>query len=93
MTRNDIIAAKDELRTSFKGGRIEVCHGAYDLDDRLVGRMLCVLARYNRFEEGSMHDDGMFIFGGFNFDWRIETIDGTRVLRVWVERDVLNGAT
>ncbi len=90
MTPRQIVALNDELRSSFKGGRIEVRHGPYDLDDRLIGRMLCVLARYNRFEPDSLHDSGQFIFGGFSFQWNIETMEGERVLRVCVERDALH---
>jgi len=92
MSRIDVIQANDVLRTTFKGGRIEVWHGAYDLDDRLIGRMLCVLARYNKFEPDTEHDSGLFIFAGFSFEWRIETENNERVLRVWVNQDVLNGA-
>jgi len=90
MTPAQITQLNDELRTAFKGGRIEVCHGPYELDDRLVGRLLCALARYNKFEPNSLHDSGQFIFGGFSFEWNIESVDGERVLRVWVERDALH---
>jgi hypothetical protein len=33
----------------------------------------------------------LFIFAGFAFEWRIEVEKNERVLRVWVERDVLQG--
>ena len=89
---HDIIAANDELRCHFRGGRIEVCHIGYELDDRLLGRMLCVLAKYDKFEEGSLHDSGHFIFSGYSFAWQILTVDRERVLRVWVTEDALNGA-
>jgi hypothetical protein len=79
----------DLLRTQLKGGRIEVCHGPYELDDRLIGRMLCVLAKYNKFEKNSRHDRGLFIFSGYSFSFNISIVDGERVLRVWVEQDVL----
>ena len=92
MTREETIAANDRLRTLFKGGRIEVCHGPYELDDRTLGRMLCVLGLYNRFDKDSLHDCGTFIFSGFACEWYIEIVDGERVLRVWVADDVLNGA-
>jgi hypothetical protein len=84
-----IIQINDALRKHFIRGRIEVHHGPYDLDSRLIGRMLCVLARYNRFDADSLHDDGLFIFAGFSFAWRIEIENEERVLRVWVERDAL----
>lgn len=89
---SEIIRRNDNLRQHFRGGRIEVCHGPYELEDRIVGRMLCVLARYDKFTPDSLHDEGCFIFGGFAFAWRIETVDGERVLRVWVNEDRLNGA-
>jgi len=44
----------------------------YELDDRLRGRALSVLARYNKFHADSEHDWGTFIFAGFSFEWRIE---------------------
>ena len=44
----------------------------YDLDDRLRGRALSVLARYNTFDPESERDSGVFIFAGFAFEWRIE---------------------
>jgi hypothetical protein len=87
-----IIQLNDELRTGFRGGRVEVHHGPFDLEDRIIGRMLCVLARYESFEPGSLHDNGLFIFAGFAFEWRIEAENGERILRVWVERDVLQSA-
>jgi hypothetical protein len=92
MDKARIIQLNDELRTGFKGGRIEVHHGPYELEDRIVGRMLCVLARYNRFEPESLHDEGLFIFCGFSFAFRIDVENDERVLRVWVERDALQTA-
>lgn len=92
MHREEIIRANDELRNLFKGGRVEVHHGPFDLDDRTIGRMLCVLARYNKFDDESLHDWGTFIFAGYAFVWRIEVEKGERVLRVWVNADALNGA-
>ena len=44
----------------------------YDLDDRLRGRALSVLARYTSFDADSEHDSGVFIFAGFAFEWWIE---------------------
>ena len=46
--------------------------GVYDLDQRLRGRALSVMARYNRFDDSSEHDCGVFIFAGYSFEWRIE---------------------
>ncbi len=74
-----IIALNDQLRTTFKGGRIQMTRSVYDLDNQLRGRALTVLARYNKFHPDSDHDCGIFIFAGFAFEWRIEYrgADGT----------------
>jgi hypothetical protein len=79
MDRRETIAAlNDQLRTTFKGGRVQMTRSVYDLDDRLRGRALAVLARYNSFDADSDHDSGVFIFAGFAFEWRIEyrSVDG-----------------
>jgi hypothetical protein len=70
--RARIIELNDQLRTTFKGGRVQMTRGVYELDDRLRGRALSVLARYNKFAADSEHDRGIFIFSGFAFEWRIE---------------------
>ena len=77
--RKKIAALNDQLRTTFKGGRVQMTRNAYDLDHRLRGRALSVLARYNTFDPESEHDSGVFIFAGFAFEWHIEYrgTDGT----------------
>ena len=67
-----IIALNDRLRTSFRDGRVQMTPSVYELDARLRGRALSVLARYNKFAADSEHDWGTFIFAGFSFEWRIE---------------------
>ena len=67
-----VIELNDQLRTTFKGGRVQMTRSFYDLDDRLRGRALCAMSRYNRFDPDSEHDSGVFIFGGFAFEWQIE---------------------
>jgi len=81
----------DELRQHFRGGRVEVCHGPYAIDDRTMGRMLCAIAQYDRFDPGSLHDEGVLLFAGYSVAWQIEDVDGERVMRVWVNDDALNG--
>ena len=79
MDRRGIIATlNDQLRTTFKGGRVQMTRSVYDLDDRLRGRALSVLARYSSFDADSDHDRGVFIFAGFAFEWWIEyrSVDG-----------------
>ena len=70
--RAKVIALNDRLRTTFNGGRVQMQPSVYDLDPRLRGRALCVMARYNRFDDASEHDCGAFIFAGYSFEWRIE---------------------
>lgn len=70
--RAKIIELNDQLRTTSKGGRVQMTRGVYELDDRLRGRALAVLACYNKFDADSEHDWGTFIFAGFSFEWRIE---------------------
>jgi hypothetical protein len=104
--RDKIIELNDELRTTFKGGRVQMTRCVYDLDERLRGRALSVMARYNKFDTESEHDSGVFIFAGYAFEWRIEyrAKDGTgvspdpadpsmtfRVLTLYALDDVLNG--
>jgi hypothetical protein len=104
--RSKIIELNDQLRTNFKGGRAQMTRGVYDLDDRLRGRALAVMAKYNSFDEDSDHDAGVFIFAGYSFEWHIEyrNSDGKgispdpsdasktfRVLTLYAFHDVLNG--
>jgi Protein of unknown function (DUF3768) len=79
--RDKIIALNDHLRTTFKGGRVQMTPGVYELDDRLRGRALSVLTRYNKFHPESEHDWGTFIFAGYSFEWRIEYrgVNGTGI--------------
>jgi hypothetical protein len=70
--RAKIIELNDQLRTTFKGGRVQMTPGVYQLDARLRGRALSVMSRYKKFDDESEHDCGVFIFAGYSFEWRIE---------------------
>jgi Protein of unknown function (DUF3768) len=70
--RAEIAALNDQLRTTFKGGRVQMTPSVYELDDRLRGRALSVLAQYSKFDPDGEHDWGTFIFAGYSFEWRIE---------------------
>ena len=70
--RTKIIELNDQLRTTFKGGRVQMPASVYDLDDRLRGRALAVMTRYNKFDKDSDHDMGVFVFAGYSFEWHIE---------------------
>lgn len=102
--RAKIITLNDEFRTTFRGGRVQMTPGVYDLEPRIRGRALSVLACYSKFDADSEHDWGVFIFAGFAFEWRIEyrQKDGVgvsedptdpdktlRVLTLWAAEDIL----
>jgi len=104
--RSRIIELNDQLRSGFKGGRVQMTRSVYDLDAQLRGRALAVMARYNKFDADSNHDAGVFIFAGYSFEWHIEyrSNDGDgvsldpsdpsktfRVLTLYLLHDVLNG--
>jgi hypothetical protein len=102
--RVKIIELNDQLRTTFKGGRVQMTPSVYDLEPRLRGRALFVLSKYRKFDPESEHDCGVFIFAGYAFEWRIEyrASDGVsiapdpadpaktlRVLTIYVAEDCL----
>jgi hypothetical protein len=104
-TRSKIIELNDQLRTTFKGGRVQMTSGVYNLDPQLRGRALSVMARFKKFDDSGEHDSGVFIFAGYSFEWRIEYRgkDGTgvspdpsdpertlRVLTLFASGDVLH---
>jgi hypothetical protein len=70
--RAKLIELNDQLRATFKGGRVQMTRSVYDLDERLRGRALSVMARYDKFDADSEHDCGVLIFAGYAFEWRIE---------------------
>jgi Protein of unknown function (DUF3768) len=70
--RAKIIELNDQLRTTFKGGRVQMTPSVYQLEERLRGRALFCMTRCSRFAVDSEHDCGVFIFAGYAFEWRIE---------------------
>jgi hypothetical protein len=99
-----IIELNDRLRSTFKGGRLQFTRNCFELDAGLRGRAAYVMSKYNRFDESSEHDWGVFIFAGYSFEWRIEyrSPDGAgvssdpsdsektlRILTLYVADDVL----
>jgi hypothetical protein len=79
--RSKIIELNDQLRTTFKGGRVQITRDFYELDARLRGRALWVMSRYNKFDDEGEHDRGVFIFAGYAFEWHVEYrgVDGTGI--------------
>ena len=70
--REKIIALNDNLRKTFKGGRVQMTPAVYNLGPQLRGRAIWATARYDRFADDSEHDWGVFIFAGYSFEWHIE---------------------
>jgi hypothetical protein len=70
--RARVIELNDQLRRTFKHGRVQMTPSVYELDARLRGRAFDLLTRYDNFDEQSEHDQGVFIFGGYSFEWQIE---------------------
>ena len=102
--RARIIELNDRLRTTFRGGRVQMTMGLFELGSQIRGRALCALSQYSRFTPDDEHDRGVFIFGGFAFEWQIEyrSVDGfgrspdpadpaktLRVLTLYVVKDLL----
>jgi len=79
--RSKIIELNDRLRTTFRGGRVQMTPTVRDLDPQLRGRALYALSRYNRFADDGEHDWGVFIFAGYAFEWHIEyrAVDGAGI--------------
>ena len=71
-TKVKIIELNDCLRTTFKGGRVQMTTGVHELDPQVRRRALWVMSRYNKFDDESEHDWGVFIFAGYSFEWDIE---------------------
>lgn len=73
-----IIELNDQLRTTFRGGRVQMTPAVYALDPQLRGRALYVLSRYNKFGPDDDHGYGVFIFAGYSFEWQIDyrALDG-----------------
>lgn len=99
-----IVELNDQLRMTFRGGRVQMTPAVRDLDPSLRGRALSVLSRYNKFSGDDDHQGGVFIFAGYSFEWHIEyrALDGTgfsrdpanpdctlRVLTLYLARDLL----
>jgi hypothetical protein len=87
MTRAEVITRNDELRTTFKGGLVLMTPAVWDLDAQIRGRALYRLTLYQAFDEGSDHSEGVFIFAGWTFVWRIEEFAGERSITLMMKDD------
>jgi hypothetical protein len=84
----DEIAANDALRTSLKGGVIELSPSVRELPEWFRGRALIRLALHHE-HINEDHSEGAFTFGGFCFYWMIAVRSGKRILTLSLARDGL----
>jgi hypothetical protein len=87
MTRKQTIAANDELRTQFKGGVVLMTPSVWQLPAELRGRALYRMTLYNKFSPDSDHSEGVFVFAGYSFVWRIATFAGERSITLMMAND------
>ena len=80
MSREDVIAANDLLRTQFKGGMILFTPAVADLPAELRGKALNRLTQYKTFYEDSDHSHGIFIFADMTWVFTIGEFAGERSL-------------
>jgi hypothetical protein len=80
MTKDEIIASNDLLRTQFRGGIILFTPAVADLPPELRGKALHRLTQYKTFFEDSDHSRGIFIFAGMTFVFTIGEFAGNRSL-------------
>ena len=88
MSHADIIKANDELRTQFKGGVVLMTPAVWDLEPRLRGRALYRMTMYQAFDKDSDHSEGVFIFAGYTFIWRVEEFAGERSITLMTKDDL-----
>jgi hypothetical protein len=89
MTLEETRRANDLLREKFTGGRIVMSRAVWEMETHMRGRMLHRLNLYSRFEEGSDHSEGEFLFAGYIFFFEITMERGERILTVYLTGDLL----
>jgi hypothetical protein len=67
-----IIELNDQLRVTFKGGRVQMTPAVWALNTQLRHRALAGLSSYKTFADGTEHDRGVMILDDHSFEWRIE---------------------
>lgn len=85
---SDIITANDLLRTQFKGGVVLMTPAVWELPAELRGRALVRMTMYQKFSTDSDHSEGVFVFAGLSFVWRIETFAGERSISLMLASDL-----
>lgn len=85
--REKTIADNDDLRIRFKGGEVLMTPTVWDLGAEERGRALYRMTLYDKFDDESLHDQGIFIFGGRTFIWYIADFAGKRCLTLSLKED------
>lgn len=89
MTRKQVIAQNDLLRTRCRGGKVVWDASVRALDPQLIARAGYRMTLDQEFPDHSWHDEGSFVFAGFRFVWTIEQFAGDRTLTLYVVEDLL----
>lgn len=76
----------DLLRTEFTGRVALMTPNVWMLPPELRGRALYRMTRYNTFSHDSDHGEGVFVFAGYSFVWRMESFGGERSISLMMKR-------
>jgi hypothetical protein len=88
MIRAQLIERNDTLRTTFAGGLILMTPSVWELPAQLRGRALYRMTVFQKIFEESDHSEGVFIFAGYSFVWRIEEFAGELSLTLMLAEDL-----
>ncbi|MGY3695043.1 hypothetical protein ACVIGA_005123 [Bradyrhizobium sp. USDA 3240] len=86
MSKNRIRELNDTFRRTFRGGRVMMTSGVYELPDCVKAEALVQVAKFSEFtadnDAHDEHDFGSFDLVGRKFFWKIDYYD----------KDLLNGS-
>ncbi|MEK7994738.1 MAG: hypothetical protein AAB403_13120 [Planctomycetota bacterium] len=89
MTREQLIARNDTLRTQFRGGKILMDTSVWHVSSQVRARAAYRMTRHFDFPKESNHDYGEFVFAGYSWRWQIESFAGELFLTLSIEEDLL----
>lgn len=88
MTREQTIAANDELRTQLKGGLLLFSPAVAEFPPWFRGRIVYRLTQTKKCLD-DMHSEGVFVFGGYVFYWVIGEFAGERSISILLAEDMI----
>lgn len=91
MTRDQIIARNDLLRTQLRGGLFRFGWSALHLDPQIRARATYVMTQPYTKPSTDDHSYGEFKFAGYLFSWHVWDFAGEAELTLDVDRDLLWG--